>query len=139
MGFGDKFIPWIDMLHADAKTCFLLANLTDPILLSFSIRQGDPLAMLLYIIYIEPLLVYIGKRVSGLQVLHPLQGGTEAYCDDINVITASDDDLIIVGEGVQKFEAVSGAILSRNQKCKILGIGKWSKRDVWPLNFVKTV
>ena len=139
MGFGDKFITWIDMLHADAKTCFLLANLTDPILLSFSIRQGDPLAMLLYIIYIEPLLVYIGKRVSGLQVLHPLQGGTEAYCDDINVITASDDDLIIVGEGVQKFEAVSGAILSRNQKCKILGIGKWSKRDVWPLNFVKTV
>ena len=57
MGLGEKFIAWIEMLHADAKTCFLLANLTDPILLSFSIRQGDPLAMLLYIIYVKPLLV----------------------------------------------------------------------------------
>ena len=25
MGFGEKFIAWIEMLHADAKTCFLLA------------------------------------------------------------------------------------------------------------------
>ena len=85
------------------------------------------------------LLVYIEERVSGLWMLHPLQGGTEAYCDDVNVMTASDDDLVIVDEGVQMFEAVSGAILSRNHKCKILGFGKWSKRDVWPLNFVQTV
>ena len=69
----------------------------------------------------------------------PLQGGTEAYCDDVNVVTASDDDLLIVDEGVRKFEAVSGAILSRNRKCKILGIGKWEKRYLWPLNYVQSV
>ena len=124
MGFGDKFITWIEMLHVGAKTQFLLAKMTDPIFLSFSIRQGDPLAMLLYIIYMEPLLVYLEKRISGLkqlhtlQILHPLQGGTEAYCDDVNVITASIDDLLIVDEAVKKFEAVSGAILSRNRSVK---------------------
>ena len=96
MGFGNAFISWIRLLHTEAKTRFILANLTDLIFVSFSIRQGDPLAMFLYIIYIEPLLMYVEKRVTGLQgplslatrslVSNNLCGGTtEAYCDDVNV------------------------------------------------------
>ena len=41
-------------------------------------------------------------------------------------------------EGVRKFEAVSGAILSRNRKCKILGLGRWNKRRSWPLYYAQT-
>lgn len=33
---------------------------------------------------------------------------------------------------------MSGAILSRNHKCKIMGIGAWKNRDQWPLEYVKT-
>ena len=106
--------------------------------------------MFLYIIYIEPLLVYLEKRVTGIQ--GPLSlantglaprnlcgGSTEAYCDDVNVITSSDRDLIVIDEGVRKFEAVSGAILSRNRKCQILGLGKWKRRVNWPLDYVVSV
>ena len=49
MGFGSKF-----------------CGLTAAIYVSFSIRQGDPIAMLLYIVYVEPLLTYIGAKIGGL-------------------------------------------------------------------------
>ena len=66
LGFGKIFCSWILMLHEGARTKFILASLSREIDVSFSIRQGDPLAMLLYIIYIEPLLMYIEKRATGL-------------------------------------------------------------------------
>ena len=50
MNFPCKSIDWILMLHDGATTRFILNFLTDPIKVVFSIRQGDPLSMLLYII-----------------------------------------------------------------------------------------
>ena len=55
MNFSDKFISWILLLHEGAKTRLLLDFLTEPIDVLFSVRQGDPLAMILFILYIEPL------------------------------------------------------------------------------------
>ena len=63
MKFPSVFVQWIQMLHDGATTCFLLDFLTRPMKVLFSIRQGDPLSMILYIIYIEPLL---GGGVKGL-------------------------------------------------------------------------
>ena len=53
MKFPQIFIQWVLMLHKGATTCFLLSFLTQPIEVLFSIRQGYPLSMLIYIIYIE--------------------------------------------------------------------------------------
>ena len=133
------------MLHEGAKTKFILASLSREIDVSFSIRQGDPLAMLLYIIYIEPLLIYIEKRAVGLTLfasrgnVFSVSQCTEGYCDDLNIVTENDADLVLVDNAVSKFESLSGAILSRNKKCKILGFGRWSRRQNWPLNYVQTV
>ena len=57
MNFGTLFTSWISMLHEGATTRFIISGLTRAIKLLFSIRQGDPIAMLLYIIYVEPLLL----------------------------------------------------------------------------------
>ena len=85
--------------------------------------------MLLYILYIEPLLVYIEKRVLGYRInnLQPQQS-LEAYCDDVNIVTSNLEDLNVVDRAVCEFEVCSGAILSRNMKCKIMGIGAWKDR-----------
>ena len=61
MKFPSKFIDWVLMLHDGATTRFILNFLTEPVNVLFSIRQGDPLSMLLYIIYIEPLLMMMRK------------------------------------------------------------------------------
>merc|ERR1711867_122064 len=95
MNFGDKFTTWILMLHEGASTRLILTGLTRAIQLRFSIRQGDPLAMLLYIIYIEPLLWTLEKKISGLRVKNIVQK-LEAYCDDVNITTEKLEDFEVV-------------------------------------------
>ena len=63
MNFGTIFVSWVKMLHEGASTSFILLSLTAAIEVCFSIRQGDPLAMLLYVIYLEPLLINL-ERVA---------------------------------------------------------------------------
>ena len=138
MNFSNKFCNWIRMLHVGARTRFILGRLTRSIRVSFSIRQGDPLSMLLYIVYIEPLLIFIEQRIAGLSFAN-IQPSLEAYCDDVNVVTKNIADLVVVDDAVKKFESLSGAILSRDRKCKILGFGSWKNRVDWPLQYVTTV
>ena len=38
-----------------------------------------------------------------------------------------------------KFELVSGAILSRNFKCKVIGFGRWRNKVNWPLDYLQVV
>ena len=94
--------------------------------------------MLLYIIYVEPLLQALEKKMTGLKVTG-VGKSLEAYCDDINVITNDLADFDIVDKVIRKFEKVSGAILSRNKKCKVIGFGSWVDKQDWPLVWVKPV
>ena len=138
MNFGDLFTDWIAMLHKGAKTRFILSGLTRAIEVLFSIRQGDPLAMLLYIVYIEPLLIALEKKMIGLQVA-TFEQKLEAYCDDINLLTDNLGDFEVVGRVIKKFEVVSGAILSRDKKCKVVGFGNWAGKVDWPLAWIQPV
>ena len=85
MDFPVDFVKWILMLHEGATKRFILGFLTDPISVLFSIRQEDPLSMLLYIIYIEPLLMMIRRMTKGLAVSSSVQQQDDDYCDDINL------------------------------------------------------
>ena len=138
MNFSDKFCGWIAMLHRGAKTRFILDFLTEPIELTFSIRQGGPLSMLLFIIYVEPLLMYLGRKVSGIRV-GSIPQVDESYCDDINLVVEKVEDFKIIDEGFRKFEDMSGAILSRNNKSKVLALGSWAGKSDWSLSWLKTV
>ena len=95
------------MLHHNAQTRFLLSRMSRAIQISFSIRQGDPLAMLLYILYIEPLVIYLERHVSGIR-FPSFQQSVESYCDDLNVMTEDIRDIEVVDYAVSEFEKVSG-------------------------------
>ena len=113
------------MLHLGARTRFILRKLTRSISVSFSIRQGDPIAMLLYIIYIEPLLIFIERRITGLPIENMAQSeerrvaglpaknvrqSVEAFCDDVNIITSDLNDLKVVDKAVILFEQERDAL-----------------------------
>ena len=109
MNFGEMFTEWILMLHEGASTRLILTRLTRAIQLMFSIRQGDPLAMLLYILYIEPLLWTLEKKIGGLRV-NNIEQKLEAYCDDVNITTDKLEDFEVIGNVVGRFEKVSNSI-----------------------------
>ena len=121
MNFGTLFTSWITMLHEGATTRFIVSGLTRAIQLLFSIRQGDPIAMLLYIIYVEPLLLALEKRMTGLKVAG-IEKSLEAYCDDISVITDNLGDFDIVAAVIEKFEKVWSNIVEEQE---VQGYGVW--------------
>ena len=61
MGFGPRILGWVEMLHTGNTTRFILNSLMEPVRIFFSVRQGDPLAMPLYLIFVESLLVQLGQ------------------------------------------------------------------------------
>ena len=138
MGFGDTFIKWVAMCHANITTRFILDKLCDPIKLMFSIRQGDPWSMVLYILYIEPLLMCLGRELKGLKMAS-FDQVDEDFCDDVNIITENEEDFMIAEIIFRQFESVSGAILNRSKKTKVMGIGAWTGRQDWPIKWIKVV
>ena len=138
MNFSPRFCEWIKLMHDGAMTRFILNGLSKAIKVNFSIRQGDPLAMVLYIIYIEPLLLYLERQLEGIKISGFSQK-LESYCDNVNVLTEHLSDIVKVDVAVQEFEEFSGAILSRKKKCKIIGFGKWKTKTSWPINYLQNV
>jgi exonuclease III len=138
MNFPSKFINIIRDMHDGISTCFLLNGLSPEINLIFSVRQGDPLAMPLYTVYMEPLLVNLESVVKGIRVGDSNEVD-EPYADDVEVLVDCEDDFGAVDEVFRKFESLSGAVLSRTEKSKVMGFGQWSNRDLWPLPWLKCV
>ena len=92
--------------------------------------------MLLYLIYIEPLLVKLGNELQGLHFPN-FPEVDEDYCDDVELLIESDEDLIKANDIFEKFESFAGAILNRSNKSKIMGIGGFQGRKEWPLPWLK--
>ena len=97
---------------------FIVRGLMSPVRILFSVRQGDPIAMLLYLIFVEPLLLQLRTRVEGLRV-GPMRASDEEYVDDVNLILSSDYDFFVV------------------DKSKVLGLGTWAGCVEWPLKWLK--
>ena len=60
-----------------------------------------------------------------------IQQRDEDYCDDVNFIGERVSDLLVIEEIFSNFEDISGAILSRSEKSKVMGLGAWKGRQDW--------
>ncbi len=136
MGFGTIFRGWVATLHRDVSAAFL-HNISPFILILFSIRQGDPLAALLFVIYPEPFLVRLEANLEGLQVAH-FREASFGYMDEVTVLGSHLSDISRVNIITLAFEAAAGALLNRNRKTLILGLGSWAGRQDWPLDWLQS-
>ena len=58
-------------MHEDAAATFMLRDLSTELRLLFSIRQGDPLAMILFVIHIEPYLARLERELVAFLLARP--------------------------------------------------------------------
>jgi hypothetical protein len=137
MNFGGRFREVVATLHRGAKAAFLLDELTEDVNVDFSVRQGDPLAILLFIINMEPYLFTLAHRLAGLLV-GLVREVVEGYVDDVTPVGENDSDILLIDSLTRKFEAMSGQILNRNRKTAILGLGTWAGRQDWPLGWLNS-
>ena len=139
MSFPQVFRSWLRMLHFSATTRLILpSGLSRKIPVSFSFRQGDSIAGDCYCLTQEPLLRIIRERLSGLLVTNFNQKD-EDYMDDVQFVSENEQDLVTFNTTFRQFEAQSGAMLSRDAKSKLMGLGQWMGRENWPLAWIKTV
>ena len=78
----------------------------------------------------------------GSSVTEVVCGATEiveGFVDDSGVVATTDLDFITINKIIIAFEQVSGAILNRDRKSKVLGLGAWKDRAVWPLPWLFSV
>ena len=92
----------------------LPTGLSREIMVTFSFRQGDPIAMDLYTLVQEPFLRVMRSSLSGITITNFKQLDKD-YCDDTQFISEDLLDLVKFDEVMQKFEASSRAILSRKK------------------------
>ena len=137
MGFGETFISWIKTLHRDVGTRFIMGHLSRRMPITSSLRQGDNVAMPLFLINMEPVLTKVNLELKGLQ-LGPTKIKDLAYVDDVQIISEHIQDQTKADEIFKKYESISGIILSR-EKTKIMGIGAWTHRNHWPLKWQTSV
>ena len=53
----------------------------------------------------------------------------EAYCVDMQTLSSDMRDLVRFDEVMVKLDMTSGAILSRNKKSKVMGVGSWEGKQ----------
>ncbi|GBG75702.1 hypothetical protein CBR_g20326 [Chara braunii] len=95
LGFGSMFCRWVKVLYAfSTATVQMNGVISEPFQLSRSLRQGCPLAPLLFVLQLETLLsaIRVNHGIRGLQ----LPGGGEcrvkALADDLFVLSANSAD-----------------------------------------------
>ena len=136
MNFGEKFVRLMEDSHKNITTRLILNSLSEEIMLTFSFRQGDPISMILYLIYVEPLLVKLGELLKGFHMANFNEVDND-FCDDVELMIEDKNDLILANDIFTQFGSISGVLLNRSHKSKIMGVGEWRCRVQWPLSWLK--
>ena len=92
------------------------------------IRQGCPLSLYLYLIYIEPLHLRLQKEINGITI-RKANIKTSGYVDDIIIFTEDIADFTKVDQILTLFESCSNTLLNR-KKTKYMEIGLWKEKHI---------
>ena len=112
-----------------------------------NLRQGGPGSMGWFATAIDPLLIYLDRRLTGITIcslptLGPsLKDGTPpqpitekfkvfGYADDVKPAVTTMAEFALVDKAAKLFELSSGCLLRRDPlagKCKVLPLGRWRR------------
>ncbi|KAJ7985704.1 hypothetical protein DPEC_G00343210 [Dallia pectoralis] len=129
MNFPQHLINWTNLCYQNISSRVLVNNiLTDPFPIRSGVRQGCPLAPLLYVIYLEPFLERIrtSPGIPGYQL--PGAGGERlrvvAYMDDITIVGTDSRSITTATKAVDDYCAATGALVNRG-KSELFLSGHW--------------
>ena len=134
MGYKAVTVDLVRVLHTGCTTTIQVADGVEVEVLC--LRQGDPASVPLYIMNIEPLNRRLNEIIRGFPVgLAVVRTG--GFMDDISVASTDVKDVTVVNDTFQEFEQLSGTMLSRSKKTKIMGFGGWQGRTEWPVPWMQ--
>lgn len=122
LGVGDGLLRWVRLLHTETRSAALVNGaLATPRQFHAGVRQGCPLAPLLYLFVGQALLCLLRARGVGLDVDGQLLSGAQ-YADDLKALLGMEQVPAFL-EAMQLFAAASGQHLEPS-KTQLLPVGK---------------
>lgn len=107
--FPQQLIDCIKNLYDIAYSRILVNEfLTDEIKINKSVRQGCPLSMALFVLYIEPLVRELYENISGFYVYDKFIK-VIVYADDFNIVIRTDeefDTMLTIFENFSKYAQI---------------------------------
>jgi len=136
--FPSNIIEYIKILYEESVSVFKVNNqLTRKIHLDRGIKQGCPLAALLYIVYIEPFILTLQNHIKGIGI-GSTQFKTSCYIDDIHMFVSDEYEISMIAKIIEKYHQSTNSQINLS-KSKILGLGKFSKKNNWAVDWLKSV
>ena len=108
--FGPSFIQWVRTLHTNISSCVLVNGFTTGYFpVSRGVRQGDPLAPLLFILGMEIFLARLNnnENIQGFE-FNGKQIKYTAYADDITCFCSNLQSVKILFNDFEEFSKISG-------------------------------
>lgn len=113
--FPENFIRSLKNLYSNATSKILFNGfLTDSIKISSSVRQGCPLSMALFVIYIEPLIRLIYNNINECLIDNKFIK-VVAYADDISIFVSNDSEFDTVLQLINYFSIYSKVKLNTSK------------------------
>ena len=134
VGYPPGFVSLLQNLYAGAQAviAFKPGKSTVPINCLSSLRQGCPLSVALFLIYIDPLLRILEEKLNGITALKS-NVKVAGFLDDVTVFAGTTRDIKHIGETVRQFCSWTGAKLN-TKKSKFLVLGSWKE---WDSHFIR--
>jgi hypothetical protein len=89
MGLGQGFIQWVRLLLQETRSAAIIHGyLAEPKLFLAGVRQGCPLAPLLYLLIAQALMCWLKDQNIGIQIAGSLMSGSQ-FADDLKALLES--------------------------------------------------
>ena len=136
-GYSEQFIKILQGTYEQAYAKIQINGKTGgPIPLERGIRQGCPLALYLYIIYINPLIRKLEADLHGVETQF-CKYALSAYVDDVTVYTGKDGDFKKLENALIEFGKITNAKINQ-QKTIVMGLGGYKNQIEWPIDWLKS-
>ena len=133
-GFGKKFRGWVKMLCKFAKTCVQTNGFTSRfVTITRSIRQGCPIAPMLYILQAEPFAASVRSNPNIIGISLPNRQGENIesklnmFADDTQLINKTEESILETFKILGVYEKASGAKMNL-EKTVGMYLGRWRNK-----------
>ncbi|CAI5460133.1 unnamed protein product [Closterium sp. Yama58-4] len=127
LGLPTSFIHWVRLMHSNTCTRISVNNMLGPTFpVRTGVRQGCPLAPLLFVCVMEIFHRYTSLFLPGFALSHAQLRLMACYADDVTLFLTSDTELGLAVVLLGVFGSVSGEIPN------------WSKCSIIPFNIPPT-
>ncbi|CAI5471443.1 unnamed protein product [Closterium sp. Yama58-4] len=127
LGLPTSFIHWVRLMHSNTCTRISVNNMLGPTFpVRTGVRQGCPLAPLLFVCVMEIFHRYTSLFLPGFALSHAQRRLMACYADDVTLFLTSDTELGLAVVLLGVFGSVSGEIPN------------WRKYSIIPFNIPPT-